>query len=480
MLGSIKMAYGDDVYISIGAGSVQGLVDGGAGDDKITGSDANDSFLGGDGNDYLRGGAGNDLLDGGTGSDTADYADSLSAVTVDLGIKVAQDTKGAGSDTLTSIENLTGSSYADTLTGNGLANVLAGGDGGDVLKGNAGSDTLDGGTGADRMFGGSGNDTYYVESAADRVYETATSASTDATDLGGTDTVSSSIGYALGKFLENLTLTGSANLGGVGNELANTLIGNDGANTLNGLLGADIIRGGAGNDKIDGGVGTDRMFGGSGNDTYFVENAGDRVSETATSASTDTTDLGGTDTVSSSISLTLGKFLENLTFTGTGNFSGTGNELANTLLGNEGANTLKGLAGNDTLKGGAGTDKLYGGDGNDMLTGGAGKDTFIFDTAPTSRDMITDFSRSDGDKIQLSKAVFKAFAYTGTLHADDFYAAAGATKAHDATDRLIYNTTTGVLYYDADGLGGAAAGQVAVLGASTHPALAYGDLQIIA
>ena len=372
MLGSIKMAYGDDVYISIGAGSVQGLVDGGAGDDKITGSDANDSFLGGDGNDYLRGGAGNDLLDGGTGSDTADYADSLSAVTVDLGIKVAQDTKGAGSDTLTSIENLTGSSYADTLTGNGLANVLAGGDGGDVLKGNAGSDTLDGGTGADRMFGGSGNDTYYVESAADRVYETATSASTDATDL------------------------------------------------------------------------------------------------------------GGTDTVSSSISLTLGKFLENLTFTGTGNFSGTGNELANTLLGNEGANTLKGLAGNDTLKGGAGTDKLYGGDGNDMLTGGAGKDTFIFDTAPTSRDMITDFSRSDGDKIQLSKAVFKAFAYTGTLHADDFYAAAGATKAHDATDRLIYNTTTGVLYYDADGLGGAAAGQVAVLGASTHPALAYGDLQIIA
>jgi Ca2+-binding RTX toxin-like protein len=76
--------------------------------------------------------------------------------------------------------------------------------------------------------------------------------------------------------------------------------------------------------------------------------------------------------------------------------------------------------------------------------------------------------------------VFKGFAYTGTLHAEDFYAAAGATKAHDATDRLIYNTTTGVLYYDADGLGGVAAVQVALLGASAHPALVYADLQIIA
>jgi Ca2+-binding RTX toxin-like protein len=117
---------------------------------------------------------------------------------------------------------------------------------------------------------------------------------------------------------------------------------------------------------------------------------------------------------------------------------------------------LEGLAGNDTLKGGAGNDKLYGGAGKDTLIGGAGQDFFVFDTAPTSRDEITDFGHSEGDKIQLSKAVFKGFAYTGALHADDFYAAAGATTAHDATDRVIYNTTTGVLYYDPDGRGGAA------------------------
>ena len=157
-----------------------------------------------------------------------------------------------------------------------------------------------------------------------------------------------------------------------------------------------------------------------------------------------------------------------------------GNGGANTLDGLAGNDTLKGNGGNDTLKGGAGNDKLYGGDGKDTLTGGGGKDTFIFNNAPTSRDTITDFGHSEGDKIQLSKAMFKGFAYTGALHADDFYAAAGATTAHDATDRLIYNTTTGILYYDADGKGGAAAVELALLGASTHSNLVYGDLQIIA
>lgn len=447
--------------------------------DDLRGLAGNDQLFGGADDDTLQGGAGNDLLDGGTGNDTADYADSARAVAVDLGVKVTQDTKGAGKDTLTSIENLTGSSYADALTGNGLANVLAGGDGIDVLKGNAGSDTLDGGTGADRMFGGSGNDTYYVDGTGDRVYETATASSTDMTDLGGADTVNSSISYTLGKFIENLKLSGTAKVNGTGNDLANTLLGNDGANTLKGLLGDDTLKGGADSDTLDGGTGADRMFGGSGNDTYYVDATGDRVFETATSSSTDTTDLGGADIVNSSVSYTLGRFIENLRLTSPTNLNGTGNGLANTLLGNDGANTLTGMLGNDILKGGAGNDRLFGGDGKDTLTGGTGTDTFVFDTAPTSRDTITDFSKADGDKIQLSKAVFKGFAYTGALHAEDFYAAAGATKAHDANDRLIYNTTTGVLYYDADGLGGTAAVQVALLGASTHPALAYGDIQII-
>ncbi|WP_263626427.1 FG-GAP-like repeat-containing protein [Novosphingobium percolationis] len=258
------------------------------------------------------------------------------------------------------------------------------------------------------------------------------------------------------------------------------LSGDGGNDYLNGGAGADRLEGGSGRDTLDGGAGADKMLGGAGNDIYYIDHADDKVYETATTTASDATDLGGTDTVISSISFTLGRFVENLTLSGTANLTATGNSLANVLIGNNGANALRGLAGNDTLNGGAGNDKLYGGEGKDTLTGGTGKDCFVFGTPSTSRDTITDFSHAEGDKIQLSKTVFTGFAYTGALRADDFYAAAGATKAHDASNRLIYNTTTGILYYDADGLGGAAAVQVAQLGASTHPTLAYGDLQIIA
>lgn len=103
-------------------------------------------------------------------------------------------------------------------------------------------------------------------------------------------------------------------------------------------------------------------------------------------------------------------------------------------------------------------------------------------TDPDRRPHRQGFSRLryGSDRIQLSQAAFTALGYTGTLRADDFHAAAGATKAHDTSDRLIYNTTTGVLYYDADGLGGQAAAAVALLGITTHPVLTFGDIQILA
>ena len=158
----------------------------------------------------------------------------------------------------------------------------------------------------------------------------------------------------------------------------------------------------------------------------------------------------------------------------------TGLAGADTLTGDGGNDKLLGLAGNDTLSGGAGDDALYGGDGTDTLTGGKGKDAFVFNSAPTGPDTITDFSRADGDKIQLSRAIFDGLTYQGPLLAGDFYASPGATSAKDGTDRIIYDTTTGKLDYDADGIDGLAAVQVAQLGASTHPALVYGDLQIVA
>ena len=125
-------------------------------DDTLTG-DSNDNILsGGGGNDTLIGGDGNDTLDGGTGTDTVSYADASDAVTVSLALTTAQNTGGAGTDTLANIENLIGSVLDDTLTGNAGDNVLSGLDGNDTLNGGAGNDTLAGGDGDDVLDGGVG------------------------------------------------------------------------------------------------------------------------------------------------------------------------------------------------------------------------------------------------------------------------------------------------------------------------------------
>jgi Ca2+-binding RTX toxin-like protein len=215
------------------------------------------------------------------------------------------------------------------------------------------------------------------------------------------------------------------------------------------------------------------MEGGVGNDIYTVDNAGDVVVEATGN---------GRDTVKASVSYALAANVENLSLTGSATLGGRGNELANTIVGNAGDNILMGFAGNDNLKGSGGSDTLSGGAGKDVLTGGTGQDFFVFDTAAnaTNVDKITDFNFGDNDKVQLSKAVFKGFNHLGSLTNDEFYAAAGAKAAHDASDRVIYDTASGKLFYDADGQGGAAAVQVALLGSATHPVLIYSDIQIVA
>ena len=143
------------------------------------------------------------------------------------------------------------------------------------------------------------------------------------------------------------------------------IFGDAGNNSLLGGAGNDQLNGGNGNDYLDGGAGDDAMAGGDGNDTYIVNSIGDTVTEAA---------AGGTDTVKSSITYTLGANLENLILIGVGNINGTGNAGNNIITGNAGNNTLNGGAGNDTLRGGLGLDTLIGGTGNDTiiidLTGG--------------------------------------------------------------------------------------------------------------
>ena len=150
------------------------------------------------------------------------------------------------------------------------------------------------------------------------------------------------------------------------------------------------------------------------------------------------------------------------------------------ISGTDVANRLTGSTTRDTLSGLGGADRLAGGLGSDTLTGGRGSDHFVFDTAlgANNLDTITDFKHVQTDVIDLSAKVFTGFGHTGALLADEFYAAAGATSAQDTTDRIVYNTSTGQLYYDADGVGGAAA--IAFAQLKGAPALVVADLFIIA
>ena len=256
----------------------------------------------------------------------------------------------------------------------------------------------------------------------------------------------------------------------VGTPLADTLTGAGGNDTLKGLGGNDTLIGGAGNDYLDGGTGADRMEGGAGNDTYVVDNVKDMVIEAADA---------GSDSVRASISYRLGATLENLSLTGSDHLVGTGNASANKIFANAGGDILSGLTGNDTLRGGAGDDTLYGGGGVDTLTGGAGADTFVFDNSPSTAnvDTITDFV-SGTDHITFSLDHFKALPGIGAVAAEAYWSGAGVNTAHDADDRLIYNTTTGQLWYDPDGTGASHAVLIAKL--SGHPDLAVGDLLIVA
>ena len=273
--------------------------------------------------------------------------------------------------------------------------------------------------------------------------------------------------------------------GGAGFHVTN--IGN--ATALTGSAFDDWLTGGAGNDTITGGAGNDTINGGEGSDLYIVLNASDHTAgEFADTGTTGTDELRFAATTASTLTLFASDTgIEKAVLgTGTGLNATTSATTANNIdaSAQSAAITLIGNAGANTLTGGAGSDLLFGGLGKDTLTGGSGADQFVFNTAPNSTsnfDTILDFTSGE-DHLAFSKAVFLGFASASidTLSADAFWSGAGITTAHDATDRIIYNTTTGVVYYDVDGAGGTGAVQVAQLGTLTHPALAYGDVMIMA
>jgi serralysin len=416
-----------------------------------------------------------------------DLGTDETADAVTLGVLVALDAGNVATTWLLhnkptfKANGLNGTAIADEINGLEGDDVITGGAGNDTLTGGAGNDTLNGGEGNDSLAGGTGNDIYIVDSLEDTITEVAGQ---------GTDTVRTALGslsLADKANVERLEYIGTdGSFEGTGNERPNTLVG------------------GAGNDTLNGGTGADTMIGGAGDDTYIVDLAGSSSvaedgsvivipGDTVQERTAQGADPGGNDTVKSSVTYTLVLNVENLILTGEKNIGGTGNIKDNTITGNAFNNALNGGAGSDTLLGGDGEDRLAGGAGNDFLNGGAGTDTltgnagvdrFIFDNLVTF-DRVVDFTGSTAsaaaqaagvDRIALGADAFAALEWANGVLSDGQFETVTITTAATAGMHLVYNSKTGELFYDADGVGaGNAEVLVAILGTATHPALVAAD-----
>jgi trimeric autotransporter adhesin len=421
----------------------------------------------------------------GTGLDNLDLTDSglaLSGTGNELNNVIRSASEGGtlqglgGNDLLIArhvqnTANLLGGDGNDTLDGSGGSTNMDGGSGNDVLIGGGGSGSgMTGGTGADTFafnfigsvatifdfasgtdkvrldgtgftqIGASGNFTandprFWASDAAhdadDRIiYNELTGGlwyDPDGTGAAEMQLIASLDAGARTLVATDITvINGTAPTGQVinGTSSNDSLVGGTGNDTINGNQGNDTLRGNAGDDSLDGGSGTDLLDGGTGNDIYVVS-TGDTL-----------VDAGGIDLIFSPVSWSLGGSFENLEFTGTASVGGSGNFLSNRIVGNSGANFIRAR------------------DGNDTITGGGGADSFEFVTAPSASnaDLITDFV-SGVDKLRLDDGVHAGIGATGNFVAGDtrFAAGAGFTSGQDASDRVIYDTSTGNLYYDSNG-----------------------------
>lgn len=411
--------------------------------ETLTGTAGSDTLDGGDGNDTLIGGAGADRLIGGSGIDTADYSNAGAAVFVDLTAGAGYTGDAAG-DSLSGIENLTGSIYNDLLYGGPNGSVILGGDGNDRLLGRAGADTLDGGNGVDEV-------NYYYSNAGVNV---------------NLATLTASGGHATGDVLISVeNLVGSATMADVliGQSLNNliyayggddSVVGGDGNDTLNGGAGADTLDGGNGSDTtdftyissgvfVDMGVGRgytgeatgdayisiENIIGSSGNDLIYASGAGGIIS--AADGNDRLLGRGGLDTLDG------GNGIDevNYYYSSTGvsvdlnTMSVSGGDAAGDIILNvesavgssTAADTLQGSSGANVLIGYGGTDRLTGLGGNDTLDGGIGNDIFSFGAAVGS-DRIVDFEGEGvgvGDVLEFLSA--SGFTLASQVHAATVY-----------------------------------------------------------
>ncbi|CAN5141613.1 calcium-binding protein [soil metagenome] len=320
--------------------------------DTLIGDDKDNHFFGNAGDDVLRGGDGDDVLNGGAGrADQASFSDAASAIRASL---ATGRVTGEGADTLTGIENLSGSAHDDRLTGDRQVNQIFGQGGADSIDGGAESDDLRGGAGNDTVKGGAGND-----------------------DIQGGNDQDQLSGEAGNDFIKG----GRHDDTIAGGNQNDELYGDDNDDSLSGEIGADILTGGSGNDELVGGAGDDALFGDS-----VVTLKGEIIRATAGDDRLDGS--AGLDSVSYAASA---RAITASLLDGTASGEGAdtlvnieklfGSRHNDTLEGSNGDDALGGLAGNDVLAGLAGNDTIVGSAGRDTIDGGAGQDTVIFDAA---------------------------------------------------------------------------------------------------
>lgn len=331
---------GSDNFVAIALGTVIENVVSGDGDDTLIGNSAANELMGMRGDDTLEGRGGADVLDGGAGVDTATYASSPGAVDVDLK-RAAQIGGDAQGDVLKSIENVTGTVFADVLRGDEGANVLKGGAGNDVLEGRGGGDVLDGGAGHDIASWTSWGKAIDIK-----------------------------IGRAVNPGTDGDVLISIEGIEGTA--FNDRLEGDDFANTLLGGKGDDVLVGGMGADTLDGGEGIDTV-------EYLLSKTGVQVNLKT--------------------GINRGSHAEGDVIRNVENV--TGSLFGDTITGDEKSNVIRGEAGSDTLYGMGGDDVLVGDAGNDLMYGGAGRDVFVYDKRGYGTDIIGDFTQGE-DKISFA------------------------------------------------------------------------------
>ncbi|MBT9100570.1 hypothetical protein KFZ76_22985 [Methylovulum psychrotolerans] len=364
-----------DTVQTVNGVSVSGLerllVATGSGNDVISNNnvDSDDEIYMGAGNDTFTASAGSDYVDGGAGTDKLVIDVDLSAYVGDLWYSInGQEMHAVWNRSYAQINGaLAGGSPASYVIGLGSFGTTTAVNVEQYqvdLTGTASNDLLIYQNGT-RYYGGDGFDTFFAN------WSKATTAIVwDNTP----DTVQTVNGVSVSGLERLLVATGSGNdvvknLNVISDDEIYAGAGND---IIASGAGNDMIDGGKGNDTLDGGTGADTLIGGTGKDKYVVDNVNDVVIETSTL----TNEI---DSVSSSVTYTLGANLENLALTGIAAIDGVGNELNNKLLGNKAANTLIG---------GIGTDTLTGGDGSDFLIGGVGKDIYNLAESKAATDTV--------------------------------------------------------------------------------------------